>query len=264
MSNATAIASLLWKEKTDPEDPAEIRMLAIGEWGTIAEQRLANGAERVFNRLEPLFTVEDAFAALVDIHLMLIVCDFGVSSDVETAKSIVRAAQSNGVVTTVISRDSQSSCLSEMWSSQLGTIVRIPKHQSHELVFHTARGIAQTILVQGHISLDFEDVRIALFEHTGISQSVSALASGPQRAQVAADIAIHMAESEGVLLSAASGVLVLISAAEGTLKLSESKVSMTAIREYCNPDASLIYATYDDDSLEDQIRVTLISSGVGQ
>jgi cell division protein FtsZ len=69
---------------------------------------------------------------------------------------------------------------------------------------------------------------------------------------------------EGIDLSGAKGVLVLISAAKGSLKLSESKLAMNTIRAYASPDAHVIYGTAYDDVLGDEIRVTVVATGLSR
>jgi cell division protein FtsZ len=65
-------------------------------------------------------------------------------------------------------------------------------------------------------------------------------------------------------LSGAKGVLVLISAAKGSLKLSESKHAMNTIRAYASEEAHVIYGTAYDESLGDQIRVTVVATGLSK
>jgi cell division protein FtsZ len=67
---------------------------------------------------------------------------------------------------------------------------------------------------------------------------------------------------EGIDLSGAKGVLVLISAAKGSLKLSESKQAMNTIRAYASESAHVIYGTAYDESLGDEIRVTVVATGL--
>jgi cell division protein FtsZ len=59
-------------------------------------------------------------------------------------------------------------------------------------------------------------------------------------------------------------VLVLVSTAKGSLKLSESKLAMNTIRAYASPDAHVIYGTAHDDSLGEQIRVTVVATGLSR
>ncbi len=69
---------------------------------------------------------------------------------------------------------------------------------------------------------------------------------------------------EGIDLSGAKGVLVLVTAAKGSLKLSESRLAMTTIKAYASPDAHVIYGAAYDDSLGDDIRVTVVATGLSR
>ena len=67
---------------------------------------------------------------------------------------------------------------------------------------------------------------------------------------------------EGIDLSGARGVLVLIAANRNTFKLAESRNAMNYIRRYAADDAHVIYGTAYDESLGDQLRVTVIATGL--
>jgi cell division protein FtsZ len=67
---------------------------------------------------------------------------------------------------------------------------------------------------------------------------------------------------EGIDLSGARGVLVLIAASKATFKLSESKNAMNTIRRYAADDAHIIFGTAYDEGLGDQLRVTVIATGL--
>jgi cell division protein FtsZ len=67
---------------------------------------------------------------------------------------------------------------------------------------------------------------------------------------------------EGIDLSGARGVLVLIAASRATFKLAESRNAMNAIRRYASEDAHVIYGTAYDESLGEQLRVTVIATGL--
>ena len=67
---------------------------------------------------------------------------------------------------------------------------------------------------------------------------------------------------EGIDLSGARGVLVLIAATRGTFKLAESRNAMNTIRRYASDDAHVIFGTAYDESLGDQLRVTVIATGL--
>jgi cell division protein FtsZ len=124
-------------------------------------------------------------------------------------------------------------------------------------------GIAEIINVPGHVNVDFEDVRTVMGE-PGKAMMGTAVSSGPDRARIAAEQAVACPLLEGVDLKGARGVLVLISAAKGSLKLSESKQAMNTIRDCASEDAHVIYGTAYDESLGDQIRVTVVATGLAK
>jgi len=124
-------------------------------------------------------------------------------------------------------------------------------------------GIAEIINVPGHVNVDFEDVRTVMSE-PGKAMMGTALAKGPDRARIAAEQAVACPLLEGIDLSGAKGVLVLITAAKGSLKLSESKLAMNTIRAYASSEAHVIYGTAYDDNLGDQVRVTVVATGLGR
>ena len=84
----------------------------------------------------------------------------------------------------------------------------------------------------------------------------------PDRANKAADLAVACPLLEGIDLSGARGVLVLIAASKATFKLSESRNAMNTIRRYAADDAHVIFGTAYDESLADQLRVTVIATGL--
>jgi cell division protein FtsZ len=124
-------------------------------------------------------------------------------------------------------------------------------------------GIAEVINVPGHVNVDFEDVRTVMGE-PGKAMMGTAKAAGPDRARIAAEQAVACPLLEGIDLSGARGVLVLITATKGSLKLSESKLAMNTIRAYASPDAHVIYGTAYDDQLGDEIRVTVVATGLSR
>ncbi len=134
---------------------------------------------------------------------------------------------------------------------------------ANDVLKNAVGGIAEIINVPGHVNVDFEDVRTVMGE-PGKAMMGTAAASGPDRARIAAEQAVACPLLEGVDLSGAKGVLVLISAAKGSLKLSESKQAMNTIRAYASEDAHVIYGTAYDESLGDQIRVTVVATGLSK
>ncbi len=134
---------------------------------------------------------------------------------------------------------------------------------ANDVLKNAVGGIAEIINVPGHVNVDFEDVRTVMGE-PGKAMMGTAVANGPDRARLAAEQAVACPLLEGIDLSGARGVLVLISAAKNSLKLKESSLAMETIRAYASPDAHVIYGTAYDDNLGDDIRVTVVATGLSR
>ena len=134
---------------------------------------------------------------------------------------------------------------------------------ANDVLKNAVGGIAEIINEYGNVNVDFEDVRTVMGE-PGKAMMGTAIANGPDRARIAAEQAVACPLLEGIDLSGAKGVLVLVTAAKGSLKLSESKLAMNTIRAYASADAHVIYGAAYDDKLGDDIRVTVVATGLSR
>jgi len=134
---------------------------------------------------------------------------------------------------------------------------------ANDVLKNAVGGIAEIINEYGNVNVDFEDVRTVMGE-PGKAMMGTATASGPDRARIAAEQAVACPLLEGVDLSGAKGVLVLVTASKGSLKLKESKEAMNAIKAYAAPDAHVIYGAAYDESLGDEMRVTVVATGLSR
>ena len=135
--------------------------------------------------------------------------------------------------------------------------------QANDVLKNAVGGIAEIINDYGHVNVDFEDVRTVMGE-PGKAMMGTAIASGPDRARIAAEQAVACPLLEGIDLSGAKGVLVLVTASRNSLKLSESREAMNAIHAYASPEAHTIFGAAYDDSLGDDIRVTVVATGLSR
>jgi cell division protein FtsZ len=133
--------------------------------------------------------------------------------------------------------------------------------QANDVLKNAVGGISDIIHIPGLVNVDFEDVKTVMSE-PGKAMMGTATASGPDRATKAAESAVACPLLEGIDLSGARGVLVLIAAGKSNFKLSESRNAMNTIRRYAAEDAHVIYGTAYDESLGDQLRVTVIATGL--
>ncbi len=132
---------------------------------------------------------------------------------------------------------------------------------ANDVLKNAVGGISDIIHMDALVNVDFEDVKTVMSE-PGKAMMGTASAGGPDRAKKAAEAAVACPLLEGIDLSGARGVLVLIAASKTSFKLMESKTAMSTIRMYAAEDAHVIYGAAFDESLGDQMRVTVIATGL--
>jgi cell division protein FtsZ len=234
--------------------------------------------------------VEEIRASIEGAHMLFITAGMGGGTGTGAAPVIARVAREMGILTVgVVTKpfdfeggrrmliadsglselevnvDSLIVVLNEKLEEVLGDDITQDEAFAHanDVLKNAVGGIAEIINVPAHMNVDFEDVRTVMGE-PGKAMMGTATAGGPDRARIAAEQAVACPLLEGVDLSGAKGVLVLITASKGSLKLSESKLAMNTIRAFASPDALVIYGTAYDDSLGDQIRVTVVATGLSR
>ncbi len=134
--------------------------------------------------------------------------------------------------------------------------------EADSVLNNAVAGIAEIINVEGLVNVDFEDVKTVMGEQ-GKAMMGTATATGEDRARIAAENAVQSPLLEGVDLSGARGILVNITASRN-LKLKETRVAMETIREFAAEDATIIMGTVYDDAMGDEVRVTVVATGLGR
>ena len=132
---------------------------------------------------------------------------------------------------------------------------------ANDVLKNAVGGISDIIHMPGLVNVDFEDVKTVMSE-PGKAMMGTATASGPDRANKAAEAAVACPLLDGIDLSGARGVLVLIAASRNTFKLAESRNAMNCIRRYAADDSHVIYGTAYDEGMGDALRVTVIATGL--
>lgn len=135
-------------------------------------------------------------------------------------------------------------------------------HHADTVLHNAVAGIAEIINVPGHINVDFNDVKTIMGEQ-GKAMMGTASASGMDRARIAAEQAVASPLLDGIDLSGARGVLVNVTASRG-LKGKEIKEVMAAVRAFAAPDASIAQGIAYDDEVGDELRVTVVATGLGR
>jgi cell division protein FtsZ len=133
---------------------------------------------------------------------------------------------------------------------------------ANDVLHGAVAGIAEVINSPGMIGVDFADVKTVMGE-MGMAMMGSAVASGVDRARIAAESAVASPLLEDVELRGARGVLVNITA-DGSLKLSDINQIMETIRAYTAEDATVIFGTAIDEKMGAALRVTVVATGLGK
>ncbi len=131
-----------------------------------------------------------------------------------------------------------------------------------DVLNNAVAGIAEIINVPGHINVDFNDVKTIMAEQ-GKAMMGTAVASGVDRARIAAEQAVASPLLDGIDLSGARGVLVNVTASR-SLKGKEIKQVMETVREFAAEDASIAQGIAYDDAMGDELRVTVVATGLGR
>ena len=134
---------------------------------------------------------------------------------------------------------------------------------ANEVLHGAVAGIAEIISCPGMINVDFADVKTVMSE-TGMAMMGSAMAAGTDRARMAAEQAVACPLLEDIDIADARGVLVNISASKSLFQLQEMYDVMEVIKAFAAESATVIAGTVYDDALGDQLRVTIVATGLGK
>lgn len=129
----------------------------------------------------------------------------------------------------------------------------------NEVLGQSVRGISDIITRPGHINVDFADVR-AIMRDRGIAVMGTGKASGEDRAQKAAEMAIASPLLENVSIKGAHGVLLNITGGKD-LGLHEISQAASVIYDQAHEDANIILGSVIDESLDNEVVVTIIATG---
>ena len=132
---------------------------------------------------------------------------------------------------------------------------------ANDVLCSAVQGITELITNPGVINVDFADVRTVMSQ-MGMGMMGSGRASGETRAQEAAQAAVASPLLEDVNLSGARGILVNVTGANMTL--GEFQDIGAVVNDFASEDAIVVMGTAIDESMEDELRVTVVATGLGQ
>ncbi|MCK6549329.1 cell division protein FtsZ [Myxococcota bacterium] len=131
-----------------------------------------------------------------------------------------------------------------------------------DVLVNAVQGISDLINVAGLINVDFADVQ-TIMSNQGLALMGTGRGSGANRAVEAAHAAIHSPLLDEINIQGAMGILINITG--GTdLTLHEVNAASSAIADEAHEDANIIFGSVIDESLKDEVRITVIATGFQQ
>ena len=131
---------------------------------------------------------------------------------------------------------------------------------ANDVLLGAVQGIADLITRPGLINVDFADVRTIMAE-MGLAMMGTGVAHGPNRAREAAEAAIASPLLEDINLQGARGILVNITGGMD-MAIGEFDEVGNVVREFASDDAAVVIGTVIDPDLHDELRVTVVATGL--
>ncbi len=132
---------------------------------------------------------------------------------------------------------------------------------ANDVLQGAVQGIAELITRPGLINVDFADVRTVMAE-MGMAMMGSGASTGPDRAREAAEAAVSSPLLEDINLSGANGILVNVTASS-SLGIGEFDEVGNTVKAFASDDATVVLGTVIDEDMKDEIRVTVVATGLG-
>jgi cell division protein FtsZ len=133
---------------------------------------------------------------------------------------------------------------------------------ANEVLGYAVRGISDLIMVPGFVNVDFADVRTVMKER-GMALMGTGIAGGSNRASEAAQKAIASPLLEDISIRGARGILINITSGPD-ISMEELKEICSIVQEEAHDEATIKWGLVYDDSLGEELRVTVIATGIGR
>ena len=258
------------------------KKISLGKTG------LGAGAKPEIGRNAALEERDHITEALRGAHMVFITAGMGGGTGTGAAPVIAEAARELGILTVAVVTKPFEIEGKRVKAAELG-IAELQKHvdslivilndklmdvlgdevtmdeaftASNNVLRNAVGGITEIINYPGLVNVDFEDVRTVMSE-PGVAMMGSANASGADRARIAAEQAVASPLLEGINLSGAKGILVNITGTRNGLKMKEVIDAVGIVRGFAADDAHIIFGAVYDESMDDEIRVTVVATGLG-
>lgn len=274
---------------TDAQALKNSSVKTVLQLGTGVTKGLGAGANPEVGRQSALEDRERIKEALEGADMVFITAGMGGGTGTGAAPIVAEIAKEMGILTVAVvtkpfpfegrKRQAVAEKGIENLSQAVDSLITIPNEKllsvlgrdmslldafkaANDVLLGAVQGIAELITRPGLINVDFADVRTVMSQ-MGISMMGTGRASGENRARAAAQAAISSPLLEDINLSGAKGVLVNITAGIN-LSIAEFEEVGEAIKDFTSEDATVIVGTVIDPEMTDELRVTLVATGLGK
>jgi cell division protein FtsZ len=257
------------------------------QMGTEVTQGLGAGSRPDIGAAAAEESLEEIQHHLNSTHMVFIAAGMGGGTGTGAAPVIARAARDQGILTVgVVTKPFQFEGINRMRIADEGieelqqyvdTLIIIPNQNLFRIanekttfadafkmaddVLHSGvRGVTDLMIMPGLINLDFADIRTVMSE-MGKAMMGTGEADGDKRAIEAAERAISNPLLDDVTMQGAKGVLINITGG-GDMTLFEVDEAANRIREEVDDQANIIFGSTFDESLEGQMRVSVVATGI--
>lgn len=273
---------------TDSQALNNLKAKTILQMGTSITKGLGAGADPEIGRQAALEDRDQIADILSGADMVFITAGMGGGTGTGAAPIVAEVARELGILTVaVVTRPftfegKKRSAIAEQGIEQLSanvdSLITIPNEKlldvlgkeaslldafkaANDVLLGAVKGIADLIMHPGMINVDFADVKTVMSE-MGMAMMGTGFATGEDRAREAAESAIRSPLLEDVNLQGARGILVNITAGEN-LSLGEFSEVGDTIEEFASDDATVVVGTVIDPELGDEMRVTVVATGLG-
>ncbi len=249
---------------------------------------LGAGADPIIGRDAAIENTEAIRNALMDSHMVFITAGLGGGTGTGAAPVIAEICKEIDALTVAVvskpfsfegkKRAKQAQEGIDLLKEYADTVITIPNDRlrglapknarmldmfkrADEILLHSVKGITDLIMMPGLVNLDFADVRTTMAK-AGMAIMGIGIATGENRAIESAERAISHPLLEDISISGAKGVLINITCASD-LTMEEMTEASERIYSEVGEDAEIIWGAVIDDNLEEEMRVTVIATGIG-
>jgi len=273
---------------TDAQSLDQNRATVKLQIGEILTEGLGAGSNPQVGREAALETDEAIRHALGDSHMVFITAGFGGGTGTGAAPVIANICKELGALTVaVVSKPFSFEGKKRLKQAEDGiaelkdvadTVITIPNDRlrglasknakmidmfkkADEILLHSVKGITDLIMIPGLVNLDFADVR-TIMSKAGMAIMGIGVGNGENRAKDAAERAISHPLLEDISISGARGVLVNITSTSD-ITMEEMTEANDRIYDEVGEDAEIIWGQALDEDLGDEMRITVIATGIG-